>query len=622
MKLLHTLAFISIGFGIMPAMAEEKIDTSAVIKDVVVTGTRNQTDIRYLPLTISTVGRTQIEQRYETSLLPVLSEQVPGLFITSRGIMGYGLSTGSAGAMKMRGIGGSPTTDMLILIDGHPQYMGLMGHSLADAYQSLLAEKVEVIRGPGSVLYGSNAMGGVINIITRKQWNDGLNNHLRLAAGSFGTMAGNYTGMFKTGRFSGVLAAEYNRTDGHRSNMDFNQFTGYTKLAYQLSTPWKLSADLNITRFNSSNPGTESSPLIDNDAHITRGMTSASLTNDYRGTSGALTLYYNWGNHKVDDGYSIGASPKTYLYRSDDEMWGANWYQTVCLLEGNRTTVGFDYMHTFGRAWDDNKDGTTTDIADKDADEVAGYVDFRQTLFDILTLDGGLRVDHYSHSGTEWIPQIGASVILPGHSELKAMVSKGFRNPTLKDLYMFRPKNPDLSPEKMMNYELSFHEVLLDGRLKYGVNIFYIDADNLIETTMVDGKPLNTNTGALKNWGIESEIYYRLSEAFNLSANYSYLHTDKPVTAAPRHKLYMEGSYTKDRWNLTTGIQWIGHLYTAVSPETTEDFVLWNIRTSYRLTNNVHLFVKGENLLAQEYEINAGFPMPRATFMGGVDINF
>ena len=622
MKLLHTLAFISIGFGIMPAMAEEKIDTSAVIKDVVVTGTRNQTEIRYLPLTISTVGRTQIEQRYETSLLPVLSEQVPGLFITSRGIMGYGLSTGSAGAMKMRGIGGSPTTDMLILIDGHPQYMGLMGHSLADAYQSLLAEKVEVIRGPGSVLYGSNAMGGVINIITRKQWNDGLNNHLRLAAGSFGTMAGNYTGMFKTGRFSGVLAAEYNRTDGHRSNMDFNQFTGYTKLAYQLSTPWKLSADLNITRFNSSNPGTESSPLIDNDAHITRGMTSASLTNDYRGTSGALTLYYNWGNHKVDDGYSIGASPKTYLYRSDDEMWGANWYQTVCLLEGNRTTVGFDYMHTFGRAWDDNKDGTTTDIADKDADEVAGYVDFRQTLFDILTLDGGLRVDHYSHSGTEWIPQIGASVILPGHSELKAMVSKGFRNPTLKDLYMFRSKNPDLSPEKMMNYELSFHEVLLDGRLKYGVNIFYIDADNLIETTMVDGKPLNTNTGALKNWGIESEISYRLSEAFNLSANYSYLHTDKPVTAAPRHKLYMEGSYTKDRWNLTTGIQWIGHLYTAVSPETTEDFVLWNIRTSYRLTNNVHLFVKGENLLAQEYEINAGFPMPRATFMGGVDINF
>ena len=622
MKLLHTLAFISIGFGIMPAMAEEKIDTSAVIKDVVVTGTRNQTDIRYLPLTISTVGRTQIEQRYEISLLPVLSEQVPGLFITSRGIMGYGLSTGSAGAMKMRGIGGSPTTDMLILIDGHPQYMGLMGHSLADAYQSLLAEKVEVIRGPGSVLYGSNAMGGVINIITRKQWNDGLNNHLRLAAGSFGTMAGNYTGMFKTGRFSGVLAAEYNRTDGHRSNMDFNQFTGYTKLAYQLSTPWKLSADLNITRFNSSNPGTESSPLIDNDAHITRGMTSASLTNDYRGTSGALTLYYNWGNHKVDDGYSIGASPKTYLYRSDDEMWGANWYQTVCLLEGNRTTVGFDYMHTFGRAWDDNKDGTTTDIADKDADEVAGYVDFRQTLFDILTLDGGLRVDHYSHSGTEWIPQIGASVILPGHSELKAMVSKGFRNPTLKDLYMFRSKNPDLSPEKMMNYELSFHEVLLDGRLKYGVNIFYIDADNLIETTMVDGKPLNTNTGALKNWGIESEISYRLSEAFNLSANYSYLHTDKPVTAAPRHKLYMEGSYTKDRWNLTTGIQWIGHLYTAVSPETTEDFVLWNIRTSYRLTNNVHLFVKGENLLAQEYEINAGFPMPRATFMGGVDINF
>lgn len=95
-----------------------------MIDEVVVTGTRNETDVRHLPMTISVVGRQQIEKRYEPSLLPLLTEQVPGLFTTSRGIMGYGVSTGAAGGMSLRGIGGSPTAGLLVLIDGHPQYMG------------------------------------------------------------------------------------------------------------------------------------------------------------------------------------------------------------------------------------------------------------------------------------------------------------------------------------------------------------------------------------------------------------------------------------------------------------------------------------------------------------------
>lgn len=94
--------------------------------------------------------------------------------------MGYGVSNGAAGGISLRGIGGSPTTGLLVLIDGHPQYMGLMGHPIADAYQSMLAEKVEVVRGPASVLYGSNAMGGVINIVTRRQREDGVRTGVRL----------------------------------------------------------------------------------------------------------------------------------------------------------------------------------------------------------------------------------------------------------------------------------------------------------------------------------------------------------------------------------------------------------------------------------------------------------
>ena len=266
-----------------------------MIDEVVVTGTRNETDVRHLPMTISVVGRQQIEKRYEPSLLPLLTEQVPGLFTTSRGIMGYGVSTGAAGGMSLRGIGGSPTAGLLVLIDGHPQYMGLMGHPIADAYQSMMAEKVEVLRGPASVLYGSNAMGGVINIVTRRQQEEGVKTNMQVGYGSYNTLQTEFSNRVKKGRFSSVVTGSYNRTDGHRPDMGFEQYGGYAKLGYDISSFWKIWGDVNVTHFNASNPGTIQVPLIDNDSRITRGMTSFALENHYEKTSGGLSFFYNWG---------------------------------------------------------------------------------------------------------------------------------------------------------------------------------------------------------------------------------------------------------------------------------------------------------------------------------------
>ena len=142
---------------------EEPADTAGgpltdTLSQVVVTGTRNKTDIRHLPLTVTVLDRPAIEYSYTPSLLPVLTEQVPGFFSTSRGIMGYGVSGGAAGNISVRGLSGG-SGQVMVLIDGHPQYMGMFGHPISDSYQSLMAEQVEVLRGPASVLYGSNAMG-------------------------------------------------------------------------------------------------------------------------------------------------------------------------------------------------------------------------------------------------------------------------------------------------------------------------------------------------------------------------------------------------------------------------------------------------------------------------------
>lgn len=137
--------------------ASAQTDTTALLQNVVVTGTRNAVDVRHLPMTVSVIGREQLTERHQTSALPTVMQQVPSLFVTGRSMMGYGVSTGAAGGINMRGISGG-AGQLLVLIDGHPQYNGVYGHPISDAYQTMMMDRVEVLRGPASVLYGSNAM--------------------------------------------------------------------------------------------------------------------------------------------------------------------------------------------------------------------------------------------------------------------------------------------------------------------------------------------------------------------------------------------------------------------------------------------------------------------------------
>ena len=606
-----------------------KVARSYAINEVVVTGTRSETDVRHLPMTVSVVGRPQLEASQQTSVLPVLNSQVPGFFSTSRGVMGYGVATGASGQMSLRGIGGPaqaglPTTGLLVLIDGHPQYMGLMGHPIADAYQTMMAERVEVLRGPASVLYGSNAMGGVINIVTRKMQEDGIRTNINIGAGSYGSIQTEATNRIRKGRFSSTVTASYNRTDGHRADMAFEQYGGYAKLGYDFTDNWKVWGDVNVTRFNATNPGSVMKPYIDNDQRITRGMTSFALENHYEKTSGALSFFYNWGDHWINDGYQPGGEPLQYRFNSNDQMLGVSWYQSVQLFQGNRLTVGADYFHFGGEAWNQFFDGHRETSANKSLNEVAGYVDFRQDIAAWLTLDAGARVDYHSQTGTEFIPQVGLAFHLPENAEIKAMASKGFRNPTIREMYMFPPQNPDLKPEKLWNYELSFSQRLMDNRLSYGLNVFYINGENLIiRLPNPNGSGmLNQNSGEIENWGAEANVGYQFNPVWSVMANYSWLHMENPVLAAPEHNLYGGVNFRKGRWSASTGIQYVKGLYTDLDAATKENFVLWDMQGSFKATNYLSFYVRGENLLAQRYEINAGYPMPKATFMGGVNINF
>ena len=604
-----------------------EINDSLHLQEVVVTGTRSATDTRYLPQTVTVIERDLLTNQYQTSILPTVVQQVPGLFVTSRSVLGYGVSGGAAGGINMRGIAGG-SGQMMVLIDGHPQYQGIYGHPISDSYQTLMAERVEVLRGPASMLYGSNAMGGVINIVTRRPaGGNSVRTNINVGAGSYGTLQAEVANQIRSGKFSSTIAAQYGRTDNHRPRMGFEQYGGYLKLGYDFNDHWNAYVDANITHFNASQPGSTASPLYDADQWITRGMVSAAVENHYGRSNGALSLYTNFGRHKIDDGTADPAKPTQRYFRSKDALMGISLYESFQLFEGNRLTAGIDYQHIYGYAYYTSKEtGETLDTPNKQSgksyrNEIAGYVEFRQDLTSWLTVDAGLRVDHHSITGTEWIPQ-GGIVIRPMESgELKAMVSKGFRNPTMREMYLYPPSNTDLKPERLMNYELAWSHRL--GQFNYGLNLFYLKGDNMIQTMPVDGKPRNVNTGEIENYGLEAEAAYRINPHWRLTTNHSLLHMKNHVLGAPQYKGFLGADFSQQRWNVVAGLQYINGLYTAIGDnEKKENFLLLNATVSYRLVNNLALWVRGENLLAQRYEINAGYPMPRATFMAGANISF
>lgn len=594
------------------------VSNSYDLDEVIVTGSRVAISRDVMPVPVSIVSRNTLEQSGETNLLPALSRQVPSLFVTTRGMAGYGVSGGAAGGISLRGFSGGAGR-VLILIDGHPQYATIFGHPVADAYVASDAQRVEVSRGAASVLYGSNAMGGTINIITRKALADGNRLNVRLMGGSYGTQRYSLTDSYRNGKFSGVVSGNYERTDGHRVNSAYDSWSGYAKLGYDLSNEWKVTGNINIAKANGQNPGTVTQPMLDGTTDVLRGMSGLSIENNYGKTSGAVNFYYNWGNHKINDGHFEGQNPQEYLFHSTDYMGGVNIFQSVGLFKGNTITGGFDLKLYGGNAY---KNPETEKFADHiKLHEVAGYLFSHQELGRFL-LNAGLRLENHKLYGNEWVPQAGISYKAAPETHLKLSVSKGFRTPNMRELYMYAPANEELLPESSWSYDFTLSQGLLENRLTTELTFYYMEGDNIVEVVQVDGRPQNQNVGEFANKGIEFSMNWRILDNLSVNSNYSYLHMDTPITGAPRNKFYAGVTYSPGRFTLGAGAQAIDHLYLSTGENAqTTNFTLVDARVDYRALEWMKIFVKGDNLLAQKYETMFGFPMPRATFMGGISLD-
>lgn len=597
----------------------ESTDSLHRLNEVVVTGTSGAVARNLLPYSVSVIGERQLETSGHTQVLSVLSGMVPSLFVTERSVFGFGVSSsGGSGHIKLRGVGGDRASGVLMMVDGQPQFAGIYSHHIADFYGKEYVERVEVLRGPGSVLYGSNAMAGAINIITRNSKSDGVHTTLSTQYGSYNTWLSSATNTVRYGKFSSLVSLSYNRTDGTKKNFDFRQAEGYVKISVDISPKWKGIADFTLMNLKGKDPvypklsNPESTDIYRQD--VTRGEASLTFTNNYGPVSGAIRTYYSYGNHFVDD-------PRHF--HSLDDRFGIILYENFNPWRGASATVGFDFDTYSGKipvsGGKEHEEGSITTIGHKSITEYSPYVTLSQEFLDnLVNLNAGLRMASSDKFKTQWVPQFGFAVN-PGYDiSIKGTLAMGYRNPSFRELYLYRMANPDLQPERMMNYELTFGKAF-SRYLGIDLTLYYSRGSNLIQT--VDMK--NQNTGKFINKGVELSARSHLLSNLRLYATYSFLHTSLDnLTGAPTHQCYFGVDWTVIK-HLQIGADVKGIMGLFVSEGIKkQNYALLNMKVSYDICKYVGIFTRLENITDTRYVINRGYEMPGFTIMGGLKLRF
>ncbi|MBK7097053.1 MAG: TonB-dependent receptor [Sphingobacteriales bacterium] len=399
-------------------------------------------------------------------------------------------------------------------------------------------------------------------------------------------------------------SVNHDQTDGIRDSTDFNITNGYAKIGYTINEHFSAMADFSIAKFDAIDNGPVFKPAFFN-VDILRGKTSFALMNKFAKSEGALKVYHNFGDHDLSDGFI-----------SSDRNSGIMLYQTFRLFQGNIFTVGTDIIQYGGKA----NGGVAKDKL-KTVNDVAGYVYTQQAIGTQLTASAGLRLENHSLFGTEWVPTGGVAFNPTNATTFKATVSKGFRSPSIMELYLYAP-NPDLKPERMINYEISFLQSLLNNKLKFELTGYVADGSNMIQVVGVPPNAKRQNVGKFNNNGLEVSVNYMPLQILHLHSNYSYLHQETITLAAPKQQFNINANYSYKIWSLFAGLQYIDKLTNSLKPVKTQSYALVNARLSVMPFKNLSIFVTGNNLLNQNYEINYGYPMPKTNFSAGINLKF
>jgi outer membrane cobalamin receptor len=592
--LLHRIgedAAARITLHLIPSILNTTIEVS-VTDDSILEGTVDSSAMA--------IDRTGARTVYEA-----VDRIIPSAYVPRRGILGHGL--GISNSISLRGLGGSPTTQLLVVIDGRPEVMGLMGHPIPDFYSMTDVGSVAVTAGPASVLYGNRAMGGAIEIKPSPPA-PGFHTELTASIGSYYTGQDRLRHTGQLGRFHYGLAAGIDHTNGDRENSSFRNQDGALNFSYELTPVWEASLEGQYGHFNVEDPGTIQAPAPGQWSRVGRGGFSASLRNLTEQAWGSILFFSSHGHHMLYDGF-----------RSVDSNTGFRVMETFAPVSGFEFDLGGDAARYGGRARDIASD---YNYGEFHVSEGGGFARARWFVTGKLRVNAGFRYDHNSVFGGVTATEFGASYRLADNYAISLAVAKGFRNPTIRELYLFPAPTPTLEPEHLWNYQATV-QMRPFTRMTAWITGYYADASNMIITTGRYPNLRMENSGRALNRGLEINARYQLMRRVRLSSGYAYLRSTNLAPYVPENKLNYSLDVDLNYAFISLGGDTVGRTWAnAARSVRLSGYTIANLKCTIPAGTHWSIFAVVDNLFNREYEELAGYPMPGTNASGGFRIKF
>lgn len=640
---LHSSAALLVALAAGGAAAQP-VET-LVLPQMVVSASRTAVEAKEVGSAISVITAEEIERSQSRFVADVL-RQVPGVTVSRAGALG------ELTQVRMRGAEANHT---LVIIDG-VEVNDPINSSEFD-FSSLLAddiERIEVLRGPQSAIWGSDSIGGVVNIVT-KRGRQGLRGQVSAEGGSFGTrrFAGSIGG--GTERMRGSLSGSFLETNGINAAADGNEREGYRNGTLNATGDIDLTDNFSV---NFNGRYTKVDAQLDRQDYLFPPSPTQGLVIDSDNEYESEQLYGRaQARLRLFDGAWEQVIGTAYT-RSDRENFEDGARTTASL--GTKTK--FDYQSTFSFATPSfaGADHVLTFYAEREEEyfrnrtegfpaanqnqETAdhGFVgEYRLGLWDRLFLAGAIRFDDNDgfRDATTW--RATAAYVLPeAGTRFHGSYATGVTNPNFFELFGFNPGtfqgNPNLKPEKSESWDVGIEQQFLEGRFTLDVTWFQADLQDEITTiypapTFI-GTPVNLS-GESKRWGIEIAGKARVTDDFDLTGSFTYLRAEEPdgeiEVRRPKFLASLNANYRflDGRGNINLSADYNGRMqdneFVDATPRTRvwlDDFVLVNFAGSYRLSDSVELFGRVENLLDEDYQEVFSYQSPGIGAYAGVRI--
>ncbi|MES3100422.1 TonB-dependent receptor plug domain-containing protein [Sphingomonas faeni] len=597
----------------LPAYAQDMPDTDA--PELVVTASRVAQPASEIGQAVTVIDRAEIERR-QTVVISDLLATTPGVTVTRNGTLG---------ALTGVRIRGAESDQTLVVIDGvrvnDPASTG-GGFDFGNLLSSSV-ERIEVLRGPNSVPWGSQAIGGVVNIITAAP-TEGVQARAHAEYGYADSMFASAGVSGKSGPVSGSLTGGYLKTDGISSAASGTERDGYRQYGAtgRLGVEFAPGIGLDLRGYFADSK-VEIDDGFDPETFVVADSLAYGTTQELYGYAG---LHANFADGRFNnrvaftiadinrDNFAQPGGDVSFIGRGRSERY--EYQGDFRPLDQVRIVAGVERENSRFN------DGVT--YADTGITSVYGQLIVKP--LEILTITGGVRNDDHEDFGSH--TTFGANAALAPHTgtTVRASYGEGFKAPTLYQLFS-EYGDRDLDPETARNFDIGIEQAFLDDRARVGVTYFNRRTRNQIDFDL--GTFTYQNIARAEADGVEFTLALRPVDALTLTANYSYIHTENRATGAnygndlarrPTQTASVNADY-RFAFGLSVGgtVSLVGDSFDDAGNTTRLDgYALASVRAEVPINDRIALYGRVDNLADARYQTIAGYGTYGRAAYGGV----